>query len=128
MPSIPLVLAAAMALAPLGAGQQARLAAWLEWAAAYRDCYAPAPFSLRIDQPFTSRCVERAMRRQVYWGPPEQRAATAALIAATPGLVAMLNAPVGRTSTGAARGLDAPPPRWPASPDSGNSTASRRQR
>ncbi len=128
MPPIPLVLAAAMALAPLGAGQQARLAAWVEWAAAYRDCYAPAPFSLRIDQRFTARCIERALQQQEHRGPPEQRAATDALIAATPGLVAILNAPVGRAGKGAAADLDAlPPPRSAASGRrSGGSTASQR--
>jgi hypothetical protein len=89
---IPFVLAAAMALAPLGAEQQARLAAWLNWAAAYRDCYEAAPFSLRIDEKFTARCIERTLRRQQD-GPPEQRAATDALIAETPRLIAMLNAP-----------------------------------
>ena len=89
---IPFVLAAAMALAPLGTEQQARLAAWLNWAAAYRDCYEPAPFSLRIDEKFTARCIERTLRRQQD-GPPEQRAATDALIAETPRLIAMLNAP-----------------------------------
>jgi hypothetical protein len=90
---MPLFLAAAMALTPLGPGQQARIAAWLAWAEAYRDCYQPAPFSLRIDQTFTARCIERNLRQQQD-GPPEERAATLALIAATPQLVALLNAPV----------------------------------
>lgn len=123
---IPLVLAAAMALAPLGAGQQVRLAAWLAWAAAYRDCYAPAPFSLRIDQRFTARCIERALQPQARHGPPEQRAATDALIAATPGLVAMLNAPVDQAGKGVTPDLNAaPPPRSPP-PSRSRSTASRR--
>jgi len=34
-------------------GQQARLAAWLSWAVAYRECYKPAPLSLRIDEKLT---------------------------------------------------------------------------
>ncbi len=68
---MPMFLAAAMALAPLSTGQQTRLAAWLEWAAAYRDCYEPAPFSLRIDQEFTARCIENTLRRQEHGGPPE---------------------------------------------------------
>ncbi|MGH7117165.1 MAG: hypothetical protein ACREE9_22065 [Stellaceae bacterium] len=121
---IPLVLAAAMSLTPLDAGQQARLAAWLEWAVAYRDCYAPAPFSLRIDQGLTTRCIERALHQQERRGPPEQRAATDALIVVTPGLVAMLNAPVDRIGDGVARDLGpAPPPRLPATGLKGNNTA-----
>ncbi len=108
--AIPFVLAAAMALAPLDAGQQARLAAWLEWAAAYRDCYEPAPFSLRIDRGFTARCIERTLRRQERGFSPDQLAATDALIAATPGLIATLNAPVGGMGKGAAAGLDPMPP------------------
>jgi hypothetical protein len=94
MVPFPMLLAAAMALTPLGPGQQARIAAWLNWAAAYRDCYQPAPFSLRIDEKFTASCIQRDLRRQQD-GPPEERAATLALIAATPQLVALLNAPAG---------------------------------
>jgi hypothetical protein len=100
MPPMPILLSVAMALAPLGPGQQARLAAWLDWAAAYRDCYEPSPFSLRIDEAFTARCIERTLQRQARGGSPEQRAATAALIAATPQLIAILNAPVGEPSGG----------------------------
>jgi hypothetical protein len=94
MPStpFPLFLAIGMALAPLGPAQQARLAAWLNWGAAYRDCYEPAPFSLRIDEPFTARCIVAALRRR-RGDSPEQQAATDALIAATPRLITMLNAP-----------------------------------
>jgi hypothetical protein len=82
-----------MALVPLGSAQQARLAAWLNWGAAYRDCYEPAPFSLRIDETFTAHCIEAALRRR-RGDSREQQAATDALIAATPRLIAMLNAPV----------------------------------
>ena len=92
MTMMPMLLAAAMALTPLGPGQQARLAAWVNWAAAYRDCYEPAPFSLSIDAKFTARCIERTLRLQQS-GPPGQRAATEALIAATPQLITMLNTP-----------------------------------
>ena len=99
MVPIPMLLAAAMALTPLGPGQQARVVAWLNWAAAYRDCYHPAPFSLRIDQNFTARCIEHNLRRRQD-GPPEERAATLALIAATPKLVALLNAPAGGPGAG----------------------------
>jgi hypothetical protein len=90
-----LLLAAAIALTPLGPGQQARLAAWLDWATAYRDCYVPAPFSLSIDEDVTARCIERTLRLQP-GAPPEQRAATEALIAATPQLITMLNTPAGQ--------------------------------
>jgi hypothetical protein len=90
---LPTFLTVAMALTPLGPVQQARLAAWLNWGAAYRDCYEPASFSLRIDEAFTAHCIEDELRR---WrgDSPEQQAATDALIAATPQLVAMLNAPI----------------------------------
>jgi hypothetical protein len=109
MMPIPMVLVAAMALAPLGPGQEARLAAWLNWAAAYRDCYEPAPFSLRIDQKFTARCIERTLRQRE-GGPPAQRAATDALIAATPQLIGMLNAPAAPKGGEATEpGLDPPP-------------------
>jgi hypothetical protein len=97
---LPMLLSAAMALAPLGSGQQARLTAWLDWAAAYSECYQPAPFSLRIDRGFTADCVERALRRQEGHGPPEQRAATRALIAATPQLIRLLNAPIAAAGGG----------------------------
>ncbi len=123
---LPLVLAAALALTPLDSGQQARLAAWLEWAAAYRDCYEPAPFSLRIDQSLTARCIERALRRQERAGSPDQRAATHALIAATPGLIAMLNAPVGGVGKRSAAGLDPPPPGSPRPGHAGNHAANAR--
>jgi hypothetical protein len=125
---LPLVLAAAMALMPLDAGQQARLAAWLEWAAAYRDCYEPAPFSLRIDQGWTARCIERTLRRQERAGSTDQRAATDALIAATPGLIGMLNAPVGRDRKAANAGnAPAPPSGLPSPGLSGNNAANARQ-
>jgi hypothetical protein len=90
---LPVYLTAAMTLTPLGPSQQARLAAWLNWGAAYRGCYEPAPFSLRIDQAFTAHCIEEALRQR-RGDTPEQQAATDALIAATPQLVAMLNAAV----------------------------------
>ena len=50
MPMMPLsaLIPVAMALTPLGPAQEARLAAWLNWGAAYRDCYEPAPFGMRI--------------------------------------------------------------------------------
>jgi hypothetical protein len=108
IPPAPLLVAAAMALMPLDTGQQARLAAWLEWAAAYRDCYAPAPFSLRIDQNFTARCIERTLRQQ-RGQMPEQRAATDALIKATPKLVGILNVPVEETGKRVAAPLDPAP-------------------
>jgi len=128
MMPIPMVLAAAMALSPLGSGQQARLAAWLEWAAAYRDCYEPAPFSLRIDEQFTARCIESTLQRQDHAGPPEQRAATDALIAATPQLIGMLNAPAGeKSAAGHGAKLDpASPPRLPPPGLGGDSAANRR--
>jgi hypothetical protein len=106
---IPLLFTIAMALAPLGPAQQARLAAWLNWGAAYRDCYEPAPFSLRIDEAFTARCIEAALRRR-RGDSPEQQAATDALIAATPRLIAVLNAPA------AAKGGAKPVPLDPPSP------------
>ncbi|MGH7046361.1 MAG: hypothetical protein ACREE2_08215 [Stellaceae bacterium] len=106
---IPLVLVATLALGPLDTGQQARLAAWLEWAVAYRDCYAPAPFSLRIDEGFTAHCIEATLRGREAAGPPQERAATEALIAATPRLVALLNAPADHSGKGSAAGLDPPP-------------------
>lgn len=92
MPMTPMLFSIAMALAPLGACQQARVAAWLDWGAAYRDCYLPEPFSLRNDKGFTARCVERRLQHQEVDAPPAERAATAALIAATPQLITMLNA------------------------------------
>jgi hypothetical protein len=120
MPPVPLLVAAAMALMPLDTGQQARLAAWLEWAAAYRVCYEPAPFSLSIDRNFTARCIERTLQQE-RGQLPEQRAATDALIAATPKLIAMLNAPVEHKGKGAAAELDpASPPSAPP-PGSGGS-------
>src|SRR5262249_33024211 len=89
---IPLLVIAATALAPLGVGQQARLAAWLSWAVAYRECYKPAPLSLRIDKKLTAHCIENILRgkRSV---PPEERAAIDALIAATPYLIGLLDTP-----------------------------------
>jgi hypothetical protein len=92
MPPIPVFLTVAMALTPLGPSQQARLAAWLNWGLAYRDCFEPAPFSLRVDEAFTAHCIEEALRLR-RGDTPEQQAATDALIAATPQLVALLNAP-----------------------------------
>jgi hypothetical protein len=109
---IPLFLTVAMALTPLGPAQQGRLAAWLNWGAAYRDCYEPQPFSLRIDEAFTAHCIEAVLRGR-RGDSPEQQAATDALIAATPRLVAMLNAAApdeGRS--GKAARLD--PPATPA--------------
>jgi hypothetical protein len=101
MPTSPLsfLFSAAMVLTPFGPGQQARLAAWLNWGAAYRDCYAPVPFGLRIDQAFTAHCIEETLRR---WrgDSPEQQAATDALIAATPHLIATLNAPAAESENG----------------------------
>ena len=110
MVPFPMLLAAAMALTPLGPGQEARIAAWLNWAAAYRDCYHPAPFSLRIDEKFTASCIERDLRRRQA-GPPEQRAATLALIEATPRLVALLNAPAGAPGGGKSPAKLDPPSR-----------------
>jgi len=110
MPLTPVFLTVAMALTPFGPSQQARLAAWLNWGAAYRGCYEPAPFSLRIDEAFTAHCIEDALRQR-RGDSPEQQAATDALIAATPQLVAMLNAAVPEKNGGkkAAR-LDPPAP------------------
>jgi hypothetical protein len=103
MPMMPLLflVSAAMVLTPLGPDQQARLAAWLNWGAAYRDCYEPVPFGLRVDEAFTAHCIEDRLR-QWRGESPEQRAATDALIAATPQLVATLNAPA--REPGAAEG------------------------
>ena len=89
---IPVFLTIAMALTPLGPSEQARLAAWLNWGVAYRDCFETAPFSLRVDEVFTARCIQEALQRR-RGDSPEQQAATDALIAATPELIAMLNAP-----------------------------------
>jgi hypothetical protein len=111
----PLVLIAAMALIPLGPAQQARLAAWLNWGAAYRDCYEPAPFSLRIDEAFTAHCIEDALR-QWRGDTPEQQAATDALIAATPQLVTMLNALAPERRDGKNAGGKAVPLDPPAAP------------
>jgi hypothetical protein len=109
MTPVPLLLSAAMVLVPLGPAQQARLAAWLNWGAAYRDCYEPTPFGLAIDQAFTAHCIEDTLRR---WrgDSPEQQAATDALIGATPRLVALLNAssPAGEGATNEA-GKKGPP-------------------
>jgi hypothetical protein len=113
MAPIPLFLAATTMLAPLGAGQQARLAAWLSWAVAYRECYKPAPFSLRVDEILTARCIENMLRRQPGL-PPEERAAVDALISATPYLIGLLNAPAGAAEGGETSGTDtAPPPAQP---------------
>jgi hypothetical protein len=128
---LPMMLTAVMALAPLGSGQEARLAAWLNWAAAYRDCYEPAAFSLHIDEEFTARCIERILRQQE-GGPPAQRAATDALIAETPQLVTMLNAPAHKAGHGQA-GYRTAPRLDPASPPRppligpGNGSADRSQ-
>jgi hypothetical protein len=107
---IPVFLTVAMALTPLGPSQQARLAAWLNWGAAYRECYEPAPFSLRIDQAFTAHCIE-AWLQQRRGDSPEQQAATDALIGATPQLIALLDAAAPEKNAGkkAAR-LDPPAP------------------
>jgi hypothetical protein len=93
MPMIPIaaLIPVAMALTPLGPAQEARLAAWLNWGVAYRDCYEPAPFGMRIDEAFTAHCIEAALRLR-RGATVEQQAATDALIAATPSLVALLNA------------------------------------
>lgn len=107
---MPLLLSVAMALGPLGAAQQARLAAWLQWTTAYRDCYEPAPFSLHIDEAFTARCIEGTLRRREGAGSPEERAVTVALIAATPKLIALLNAPVANAGGGKkSAGIDPAP-------------------
>lgn len=87
------VLLATAAATPLGPGQEARLTALLAWAEAYRDCYEPAPDSLRIDERFTAECVQMTLRKIGDDGPAEQRAAMAALIAKTPELISLLNAP-----------------------------------
>jgi len=94
-------------------GQQARLAAWLSWAVAYRECYKPAPLSLRIDEKLTAHCIENILRGQRSV-PPEERAAIDALIAATLYLIGLLNTPAGATSRGEAAGSDpAAPPAHP---------------
>ncbi|HUC11902.1 MAG TPA: hypothetical protein VL985_15965 [Stellaceae bacterium] len=110
---VPMLLSVAMAVAPLGPGQQSRIAAWLQWAAAYRDCYEPAPFSLQIDERFTARCIEVSLRQNENIDSPEQRAATEALIAATPQLVTLLNTPLADAgSNPKSAGVD--PPSSPA--------------
>ena len=53
-----LVFAAAMAWAPLGVGQEARLTAWLDWAAACRGCYEPVAVN-----PRHRRGIHRALHR-----------------------------------------------------------------
>lgn len=113
MAPIPLLVAAATALAPLGAGQQARLAAWLSWALAYRECYNQAPLSLRIDEKLTARCIENMLREERSL-PAEERAAIDALVAATPYLIDLLNTPAGAAGGGEAAGVDpAIPPAQP---------------
>jgi hypothetical protein len=109
MVPIPIFITAAMALAPLGAGQQARVAAWLSWAVAYRDCYKPAPLSLRIDETLTARCIESTLRSERSL-PPDERAAIDALIAATPYLINLLNTPADTAHSGEAAGTDPPAP------------------
>ena len=105
--TLPLFVSAAMTLSLLGSEQQARLGAWLEWAAAYRDCYEPAPFSLLIDKTFTAHCIESTLRQAETGGSPAQRAATEALITATPQLITLLNVPVGKAKAGEkAAGID----------------------
>jgi hypothetical protein len=115
MPQIPFFLTVAMALNPLGPSQQARLAAWLNWGVAYRDCFELAPFSLRVDEAFTAHCIEEALRRR-RGDSPEQQAATDALIAATRQLVLMLNAPVAEKGGPEGEGQKAPLPKMPAAP------------
>jgi hypothetical protein len=112
MPPIPVFLTAAMVLTPFGPAQQARLAAWLNWGAAYRDCYAPAPFSMRIDEAFTAHCIEDALRQR-RGDSPEQQAATDALIAATPQLVGLLNAAIAEKN-GSKKAARLDPPAAPA--------------
>jgi hypothetical protein len=127
MMSVPLILAATIALSPLDSGQEARLASWLEWAAAYRECYEPAPFSLRIDREFTAHCIEDTLRQQPGTS-PEQRAATDALIAATPQLIGMLNAPAGEKSSDGKNVVPGPAsaPRPPLTGLSGKNAANAR--
>jgi hypothetical protein len=81
------------AAAPLSSFQQERLAALLVWADTYRRCYEPAPFSEKIDQPFTAECIERALRHAEDGNSRDGQAALQALIAETPRLVSALNAP-----------------------------------
>ena len=100
------VIVSGTALAPLGPAQQARLAALLVWADAYRTCYQRAPYGLAIDKSFTSDCIQRSLGRASTLGPPEEQAAIASLIGQTPHLVAALNAP----GTAAAPHEPAPPP------------------
>ena len=115
MPQIPIFLTVAMALTPLGPAQQARLAAWLNWGVAYRDCFEPAPFSLRVDEAFTARCIQEALRRR-RGDSPEQQAATDALIAATPQLIGMLNAPTPESGRAESAGDNSAVRRNPPSP------------
>ena len=118
MPPIAIFLTVAMALTPLGPAQQARLAAWLNWGVAYRDCLEPAPFSLRVDEAFTAHCIEAALRLR-RGDTPDQQAATDALIAATPQLVALLNAPApgngNSDESGGKKTVRLAPPSSPAS-------------
>lgn len=103
-----LVLVSGTAIAPLGPAQQARLAALLIWADAYRTCYQRTPYGLAIDQSFTSVCIQRSLGRASTLGPPEEQAAIASLIGQTPHLVAALNAP---GAVPAPRGPASPPPK-----------------
>ena len=74
-PSFGRYFGAATAATPLGPGQEARLAALLAWAEAYRDCYEPAPFSLRVDERFTAECIKTTLHGVDKDGPAEQQAA-----------------------------------------------------
>jgi hypothetical protein len=115
MTPAPLLFAVAMAMTPLGPSQQARLAAWLNWGVAYRDCFETAPFSLRVDEVFTARCIQEALRGR-RGDSPEQQAATDALIAATPQLITMLNAPTPDQGEAEKRAGKAAPRLAPPSP------------
>jgi hypothetical protein len=117
MPPIAVFLAVAMGLTPLGPAQQARLAAWLNWGVAYRDCFEPAPFSMRVDEAFTAHCIEDALKQR-RGESPEQQAATDALIAATAELISMLNAPAHENDKDAKSAGKKAPRIDPASPAS----------
>jgi hypothetical protein len=96
--------APAMPVAPLDAYQQARLAALLVWAEAYRSCYEPEPFSLTIDRHFTATCIKRELAKARHGASSDEQAALAGLIEETPHLMTALNAP-----HSAAPPVDVPP-------------------
>jgi hypothetical protein len=80
----------AAATSPLGAAPAASNQALAIWAAAYDACYAPAHFSLGVDQPLTVRCIERSLRKARADAPVELQGPLDGLIRETPRLVGAL--------------------------------------